>query len=57
MEESMGLLELQCTFLAGLQLGGSHAEKRGDRSFLQVILLKPLFCLMGSLGKQSWVFR
>ena len=28
-----------------------------DRSFLQVILLKPLFCLMDSLGKQSWVFR
>ena len=27
------------------------------RRFLQVILLKPLFCLMGSLGKQSWVFR
>ena len=30
MEESMGLLELQCTFLAGLQLGGLYAEKRGD---------------------------
>ena len=30
MEESMGLSELQCIFLAGLQLGGSHAEKRED---------------------------
>ena len=30
MEESMGLLELQCTFLAGLHLRCSHAEKRGD---------------------------
>ena len=29
-KESMELLELQCTFMGGFQLGGSHAEKRGD---------------------------
>ena len=27
---SLELLELQCTFMGGFQLGGSHAEKRGD---------------------------
>ena len=40
-EESTGPSEMQCTFLGGLQLGGLHAEKRGDnrqKKFLQVIL-------------------
>ena len=40
-EESMGPSEMQCTCLGGLELGGLHAEKRGDnrqKKFLQVIL-------------------